>query len=66
MSEKVQGPFQPASNNVSFPKLEESILDFWKQNDIYQRSLDQRADQERYVFFEGPPTANGKPHPGHC
>ena len=58
--------FDPCENNVSFPKIEESILDFWKRNDIYQQSLDQRAGQERYVFYEGPPTANGKPHPGHC
>lgn len=66
MPEKEQGSFQAASNNVSFPKQEESILEFWKTNDIYKRSLEQRADQQRYVFFEGPPTANGKPHPGHC
>ena len=58
--------FDPCENNVSFPKIEESILDFWERNDIYQQSLDQRVGQERYVFYEGPPTANGKPHPGHC
>ena len=66
MPEKEQGSFQAASNNVSFPKQEESVLEFWKKNDIYKRSLEQRADAQRYVFFEGPPTANGKPHPGHC
>ena len=66
MPEKEQGSFQAASNNVNFPDQEESILEFWKKNDIYKRSLEQRADQQRYVFFEGPPTANGKPHPGHC
>jgi isoleucyl-tRNA synthetase len=58
--------FDPCENNVSFPKIEESILDFWQRNDIYQKSLDQRQGQQRYVFYEGPPTANGKPHPGHC
>ena len=66
MPEKEQGSFQAASNNVNFPEQEQLILDFWKKNDIYKRSLEQRADQQRYVFFEGPPTANGKPHPGHC
>ncbi|MEZ6095813.1 MAG: isoleucine--tRNA ligase [Pirellulaceae bacterium] len=58
--------FKPVENNVSFPKLEEAILDFWKENEIYERSLSQRSDAENFVFYEGPPTANGKPHPGHC
>ena len=58
--------FQPVENNVSLPKLEESILEFWREKDIYDRSLQQREGAEKYVFFEGPPTANGKPHPGHC
>ncbi|MEM9828084.1 MAG: class I tRNA ligase family protein [Planctomycetota bacterium] len=49
-----------------FPSLEESILEFWDQHDIYQASLRQRAGGPSFVFFEGPPTANGLPHPGHC
>ena len=58
--------FQPVIKNVSFPKQEESILEFWRDNEIYDKSLAQRDGQEKFVFFEGPPTANGKPHPGHC
>ncbi len=58
--------FQPVENNVNFPKLEEQILEFWRDNNIYDRSLEQRKDGPKYVFYEGPPTANGKPHPGHC
>ncbi|MDB2686138.1 isoleucine--tRNA ligase [Mariniblastus sp.] len=58
--------FQPVENNVSLPNLEESILEFWREKKIYDRSLEQRTGQQKYVFFEGPPTANGKPHPGHC
>ena len=58
--------FQPVDNQVAFPKLEEKVLEFWKQQNIYQKTLDQNADGENFVFFEGPPTANGLPHPGHC
>ncbi|MFM8250210.1 MAG: isoleucine--tRNA ligase, partial [Planctomycetota bacterium] len=58
--------FKPAPNNVSFPKLEEEVLTFWKERQIYEESLRQRAGAPRFVFFEGPPTANGMPHPGHC
>ncbi|MEL6110189.1 MAG: class I tRNA ligase family protein, partial [Planctomycetota bacterium] len=38
----------------------------WKQNNIYEKSLQRRIDAPPFVFFEGPPTANGLPHPGHC
>ena len=58
--------FQPVETNVSFPKLEERILDFWRTAKIYDRTLQQRSESPNFVFFEGPPTANGKPHPGHC
>ena len=58
--------FQPAENNVKFPKQEEKILAFWKSNGIYDKTLVRREGAPKYVFFEGPPTANGKPHPGHC
>ncbi|MEQ8846428.1 class I tRNA ligase family protein [Botrimarina sp.] len=58
--------FSPVEGAVSFPKLEEETLRFWKDRDVYQRSLDRRAGAEPFVFYEGPPTANGMPHPGHC
>lgn len=58
--------FSPVEGQVSFPKLEEEVLRFWKERRVYHRSLDQRAGAEPFVFFEGPPTANGMPHPGHC
>ncbi len=58
--------FQPVENNASFPSLENEILEFWKEQDIYGKSLERRADAPRFVFYEGPPTANGMPHPGHC
>src|SRR5687768_9960678 len=42
-------------------KKEEKILEFWKENDIFQQSLDKEAPQGEFVFYEGPPTANGRP-----
>ncbi len=58
--------FQAVTTDVSFPDQELRILDFWKREQIYQKSLAQRASAPAFVFYEGPPTANGMPHPGHC
>ncbi len=58
--------FQDVPQNVRFPQLEAEILAFWKERRIYEESLSRRADAPRFVFYEGPPTANGLPHPGHC
>jgi isoleucyl-tRNA synthetase len=58
--------FQAIKTDVKFPKLEEEVLSFWKEQKIYERSLHLRKDAPSFVFFEGPPTANGMPHPGHC
>lgn len=58
--------FRPVAGNPSFPALEAEILGFWKSRGIYEKSLERRADAPPFVFFEGPPTANGMPHPGHC
>ncbi|MHB0959597.1 MAG: isoleucine--tRNA ligase [Pirellulaceae bacterium] len=58
--------FTPVPNHVRFPELEETILAFWKSCQIYEKSLQRRAGAPAFVFYEGPPTANGMPHPGHC
>lgn len=58
--------FQAVKTDIKFPKLEDETLAFWKQNRIYEKSLELRKDAPAFVFFEGPPTANGMPHPGHC
>ena len=58
--------FRPVATNVSFPRLELEVLEFWRTRGIYRRSLEQRAGAPSFVFYEGPPTANGMPHPGHC
>jgi len=59
-------PFRAPAGSPSFPQLEEEILQFWDEHDIYRQSLQRRADGPSFVFYEGPPTANGLPHPGHC
>ena len=58
--------FRSVESSVSFPKLEEEIIRFWKERRIYEKSLAARSDGPTFVFYEGPPTANGLPHPGHC
>jgi len=58
--------FTSVPANVSFPALENEMGQFWKTHKIYEQSLAQRHDKPRFVFYEGPPTANGMPHPGHC
>ena len=58
--------FQPVDGSVNFPDLETEIGHFWREHGIYEKSLAQRAGAESFVFYEGPPTANGMPHPGHC
>lgn len=47
--------------NVDFPKIELEILDYWKKNEIFKKSLTTREEGIPYTFYEGPPTANGKP-----
>ncbi|MCE5303823.1 MAG: isoleucine--tRNA ligase [Planctomycetaceae bacterium] len=58
--------FKPVESSVSFPKIEQQIIQFWKQGKIYEKTLAARSNSPSFVFYEGPPTANGLPHPGHC
>jgi isoleucyl-tRNA synthetase len=60
--------FKPVDTSINFPQAEAKVLQFWKDNNIFQKSLQIREpvkDSRHWVFYEGPPTANGKPHPGH-
>lgn len=56
--------FDKPENTVS-AKREEEILEFWKQDDTFKKSIKLREGAPKFVFFDGPPTANGIPHPGH-
>ena len=58
--------FEPLPARFSFPESEQRVLEFWDKHDIFEQSLAGRKDAPRFVFYEGPPTANGLPHPGHC
>ena len=58
--------FREVPSKISFPEMEERILAFWKENDIFRKSMQLRADGPRYVFYEGPPTANGLPGIHHA
>ena len=58
--------FKKVQSKVDFPALEESVLQFWSDQQVFARTQESRADAPRYVFYEGPPTANGKPHIGHA
>jgi len=57
--------FKPIKSSISFPNLEEEILEFWKKNKVFEKSLEWRKGNEEYVFYDGPPFATGLPHYGH-
>jgi isoleucyl-tRNA synthetase len=57
--------FRPVDPKQSFPELEERVLARWREGDLFRRSLDNRAGAEVWSFYEGPPTANGKPGSHH-
>ena len=57
--------FEKVDQKVSFPALEKQIMALWKEEGTFQKSLELRKDKPRFVFYEGPPTANGKPATHH-
>ncbi|HID20244.1 MAG TPA: isoleucine--tRNA ligase [Methanophagales archaeon] len=57
--------FESETQRPDFVKLEEGILKIWDSEDTFERSVNQRKEGKKFVFVEGPPTANGLPHPGH-
>ncbi len=57
--------FPDLPTGYPFPDLELGVLERWRTNDIFHRTLERTAEGEPFVFFEGPPTANNKPHVGH-
>ncbi len=57
--------YKPVDPKVDFPKMEEKILEFWEDRDIFNQSLSERRGAEEYVFYDGPPFATGLPHFGH-
>ncbi len=57
--------YKDVSNNLDFVARERQMNEFWKENHIFERSIENRAEGENFTFYDGPPTANGKPHIGH-
>lgn len=57
--------YNKVDTNLNFVDREKNVEKFWKDNDIFQKSMDSRREGETYTFYDGPPTANGKPHIGH-
>ena len=60
-----QPRFREVSARVDFPALDARVLSFWKEHRIFEKSLEGRDDAPVYVFYEGPPTANGRPGAHH-
>ncbi len=60
-----ESAFEPVSPQVHFPDVEQQILDLWARIDAFARSVADRPDDARYVFYDGPPFATGLPHYGH-
>ncbi|GEM32015.1 isoleucine--tRNA ligase [Nocardia neocaledoniensis NBRC 108232] len=54
-----------AGSGASFPELEQQVLDYWARDDTFRASIDSRDGQGEFVFYDGPPFANGLPHYGH-
>ncbi len=57
--------YDKVSANLNFVEREKETEKFWQENDIFEKSIDNRKKGETYTFYDGPPTANGKPHIGH-
>ncbi len=57
--------YQKVSTNMNFVDREKEVEKFWKDNDIFRKSMESRKQGKTYTFYDGPPTANGKPHIGH-
>ncbi len=57
--------YKKVDTDLNFVDREKRVAMFWKDKDIFQKSIDQRKDCPTYMFYDGPPTANGKPHIGH-
>lgn len=60
-----EGVYPQAGTNPEYPKIEEEILSFWKDENIFNATIENRSDGEEFVFYDGPPFANGLPHYGH-
>ena len=56
---------RPANPKADLPQMEREVLEFWTRARVFEKSLELRKGGEEWVFYEGPPTANAKPHVGN-
>jgi len=57
--------YDKVTPNLNFVERELETLKYWNENNIFKKSLEQRNGNDKFTFYDGPPTANGKPHIGH-
>ena len=57
--------YKKVSSDMNFVDREKETVKFWKEYEIFEKSIEERKDDPTYTFYDGPPTANGKPHIGH-
>ena len=57
--------YQKVSTDMNFVAREEEIVKFWRENEVFKKTVELRKGAPAFTFFDGPPTANGKPHIGH-
>ena len=57
--------YEKVSTDMNFVEREAGVADFWIRNHVFEKSIEERQAAPSYVFYDGPPTANGKPHIGH-
>ena len=57
--------YDKVDSSMNFIDREKDVIKFWKENDVFEKSIKQNEGNEEFSFYDGPPTANGKPHIGH-
>ena len=65
IKDQEEAMYNKVETNLNFVEREKQTEQFWKDNNIFKKSMENRKDGETYTFYDGPPTANGKPHIGH-
>ena len=65
MIERKSTMYKKVNTELNFVEREKATEKFWRDNDIFKKSMENRKEGETYTFYDGPPTANGKPHIGH-
>ena len=65
MCKECDSMYKKVSTDLNFVEREKEVIEFWKKNDIFKKSIKNREGHPTFMFYDGPPTANGKPHIGH-